>query len=94
MEEKSKIKHSRSGTDNVFRKRVNNYSRYREPFQLASTICDETTVIHVMADDIDTYKSEDSFVDPVLNKRYCLNACDRFERGEHTLLAKFKTRKV
>ena len=47
-----------------------------------------------MADDIDTYKSEDPFADPVLNKRYCLNACYQFERGEHTLLAKFKTRKV
>ena len=73
---------------------MNNYSRYREPFQLASTLCDETTVIHVMADDIDTYKSEDPFADPVLNKRYCVNACYQFERGEHTLLAKFKTRKV
>ena len=63
-------------------------------YQLVSTLCDETTVIHVMADQTDTYKLEDPFADPVLNKRYCLNACDQFERGEHTLLAKFKTRKV
>ena len=33
--------------------------------QLASTLCDKTTVIHVMADEIDTYKSEDSFANSV-----------------------------
>ena len=33
--------------------------------QFASTLCDKTTVIHVMADEIDTYKSEDSFSNSV-----------------------------
>ena len=65
-------------------------------YQLVSTLCDETTVIHVMADQTDTYKLEDPFADPVLNKRYCLNACEwgMIERGDHTLVAKFKSRKV
>ena len=49
-----------------------------------------------MADDIDTYKSEDPFGDPVLNKTYCLNTCEwnMFERRDHTLVAQFKTQKV
>ena len=47
-----------------------------------------------MADENDKNKSEDPFVDPVLNKRYCLNACDQFGWGDHTLVAKFKKRKV
>ena len=59
--------------------------------KLASTLRDETTVIHAMADETDSYKSEDLFADSVPNKRYCWNACDHFEWGEHTLVAKFKT---
>ena len=39
-------------------------------------LCDETTVIHVMADEIDTCKSEDPFGDPVLNRTFCLNTCE------------------
>ena len=39
-----------------------------------------------MADEIDTYKSEEPIADLVLNKRYCLNACEwgMFEWGDHT----------
>ena len=33
--------------------------------QLASRLCDKTTMIHVMADKIDTYKSEDPFANSV-----------------------------
>ena len=33
--------------------------------QLPSTLCDKTTVIHVMADEVDTYKSEDPFANSV-----------------------------
>ena len=49
-----------------------------------------------MADEIETYKSEKSFRDPVLNRRYCLNTCQwgMFEWGDHTLVAQFKTQKV
>ena len=37
--------------------------------QLASKLCDKTTVIHVMAKEVDTYKSQDPFADSVLNKQ-------------------------
>ena len=33
--------------------------------QLASTLCDKTTLIHVMADEVDIYKSEDPFANSV-----------------------------
>ena len=44
-----------------------------------------------MADKIDTYKLEDPFADPVINKRYYLNGYDQFEWGDHSLATKFKT---
>ena len=62
--------------------------------QLALTLCDKTTIIHAMADKIDTYKLEDPFADPVINKRYYLNGYDQFEWGDHSLVTKFKTWKV
>ena len=39
--------------------------------QLASTLCDKTTEIHVMADEIDTYKLEDPFANSVPIKGIC-----------------------
>ena len=61
-------------------------------YQLVSTFCDKTTVIHVMADEIDTYKSEDPFANSVpIEGIYCSNACDQFKGGDYTLVAKFKT---
>ena len=52
--------------------------------KLASTLCDKTTVIHVIADEIDTYKSEDPFANSVPIKDFS-NACDQFKwRRPHT----------
>ena len=42
-----------------------------------------------MADEIDTYKSEDPIGDPVLNRTIGM-----FEWGDYTLVAQFKTQKV
>ena len=36
--------------------------------QLVSTLCDKTTIIHVMVDEIGTYKSKDPFADSVPTK--------------------------
>ena len=47
--------------------------------QFASTLCDKTTIIHIMADWIDRCKLEDPFADSVPNNRYYLNACDKFQ---------------
>ena len=49
-----------------------------------------------MADEIDRYKSEDPFRDPVFNRSHCLNTYQwgMFEWGDHTLVAQFKSKKV
>ena len=65
----------------------------RRLFQLASTLCDETTVINVVVDEIDTYKPKDPFTDSVPNKRYCSNACDQFEWGTKNLWLNSKLEK-
>ena len=64
--------------------------------QFLSTLCGESTIIYVMADEIDRYKSEDPFRDPVFNRSYWLNTCQwgMFEWGDHTLVAQFKAKKV
>ena len=60
--------------------------------QLLSTLHDKTTVIHVIADEIDTSNLEDPFSNSVQIK-HCLNACDQFEWGDHTFVAKIKDEK-
>ena len=49
-----------------------------------------------MADEIGTYKSEDRFGDPVLNRMFCLNTCEwgMLEWGDYRLVAQLKTQKV
>ena len=43
--------------------------------QLASTLCDKTTVIHVMVDEVDTYKLEDPFANSVQPIKCILLKC-------------------